>query len=82
MNEVLFQNWGRNKITPLTALVRPFKRISSIAVHFKADGAADDTPSLAFECKDIDTNVYVHEISFNTLKKCLEKAGYTICQQN
>lgn len=71
-------NWGKNKIELLTARFRTPTPLSSIALHHKEDGAIGDLPSLLFECRDQDQNMYYHEFSLETLNTALNKFGYKI----
>lgn len=79
---VQFRHWGKSRILPVTGMLRSPTRIMSMAIHFKEDGAIGDLPSLAFECKDSETNTYVHEISLATLTANLAKAGYRLVRED
>lgn len=76
--KVEFRNWGTRQIELLTRLVRPAKRIGLVCLHFKEDGALDETPALIFECRDEATEVFFYEVTLGTIAGALARAGYTI----
>lgn len=58
---------------------RPFRPITEtgiIEIQIKDDGAVNDTPSFLAIMKDVDTNIYITQFSFETLQAILSKMGY------
>lgn len=74
MTELPFVNWGTSPIDLWNE--GPIEQIVSTGVHFKEDGARDNTPSLAFVCESPSGAKYVHQMSIQTLEGVLRQAGY------
>jgi hypothetical protein len=58
------------------SVLRTVTEVGIIEIQIKDDGAINDTPSFCAIMKDIETNVYYTQFSYETLQAILSKMGY------
>lgn len=78
MIELPFVNHGLGEIDLRTYCQRMPFRLALKSVHFKEDGAVNNTPSMAFVCRDPAGLSFVHELTVETLEGLLRQAGYRL----
>ena len=63
------------------SVFRTITELGIIEVQIKDDGAINDTPSFCAIMKDVETNVYITQFSFETLQAILSKMGYRVIRK-
>ncbi len=79
--EIIVTNWGKGQIKISSEPSTPIEVVPR-ELHFKEDGAIDDSPSLTMVLNHSTAPYkFYGQFTLNTLIECLDELGYTITKK-